>query len=77
MEGPINMGRTGCESIWCWINHVTFSHVIYLEIFKVSFLKSSIPGMGWPIGMGQKRCEPIESRMILNLDIQGYTFKKL
>ena len=33
--------------------------------------------MGWPVGMGQKRCEPIESRMILNLDIQGYTFKKL
>ena len=71
MEGSINMEQKGCESIGCWIYHVTLSYELDLG-FQGQILKNRIPGMGRPIDMERKGCESIGIRthfVTLNFDL--------
>ena len=65
MGWPIDMERTGCESIGCYTHFVTFNFDLNYDLdlgfsLKFKFWKSRISGMGWPIDMGWKGCESIE-----------------
>ena len=62
---PIDLERTGCESIECWTHVVTFDvllfHDLDLGFSRSNFKnKSLISGIGWPIDMERKGCESIE-----------------
>ena len=66
MGWPIDLERTGCESIECWTHVVTFIvhpfHDLDLGFSMSNFEKKSrISGMGWPIDMKRKGCGSIES----------------
>ena len=52
MGWPIDLERTGCESIEYWTHVVTFNvhlfHDIEFGFSRSNFEKSRISGVGWP-----------------------------